>query len=270
MFLGLLWILVGCGPTPVDYWTSTFEACQPPEPFVRIWSDGGYHSDACQEALVADLKLDVASFEDHEDEESDRALATVLSGAYHLLGRDMGAVEDLRLLEDETDLWAIREPFIEEMEWMAGELDQAEVRALAYNWAMSAIGSTVYRSNDDAGWSPDESDGFAAIQMRVHSGKMRLNWCFESAICSSYLVHEATHRWHRVGHVECPEGTMSGESDLSGLNQCDPLWHGPHGFGVAAARLQLKGTPVDSGAYETWRAQYQEAIDHQATRILAD
>ncbi len=270
MFLGVWWVLVGCRPEPVDHWSSTFEACQPPEPFIRIWNDGAFGSDACKDALIADLGVDVASFEDHEDKESEWALATVLEGAYYLLGRDMGDVASLRLLEDEDDVWAIRDPFIAEMEWMSAELGQADVRALAYNWAMSGISRTVYKSNEDAGWVDGETEDWDRADIGRHNGSMSVNWCDEPALCSVTLVHEATHRWLGVGHIRCPEGTVLGDLDFSGDRSCDVGWGGANGFSLSTARLQLNGTPFDSVAYETCREQSQLAIDGYSTLIVAD
>ncbi len=215
-----------------DYWTPTAEACQPPDPFTEpgIWQP--YYEDVCQEALMADRKVDVESFA--SDYRGSSGLAQLLEGAFHLLGRDLGSVDALRTPEDDLGAWAVREAFIEQVELVAEELGQQEVRQALYNLVMSTILVTEYDPN---------SDYWAAFSRRTRTlyfygwGYGQTNACL--------LVHEATHGWQDRGHVECPEGHVVEGDDYSGRISCDSDWAGAYGFTTAAAYLMYQGALVE-------------------------
>lgn len=82
----------GGGHDPVawlhDYWTPTAAICQPPDPFESPYTSDGYRDEACQDALIADLKVDLETFDNHPN--GGTALEALVMGAFYLLGRDLG------------------------------------------------------------------------------------------------------------------------------------------------------------------------------------
>jgi hypothetical protein len=215
-----------------DHWTVTAAACQPPSPFVR-WSmhvdNPSLYSDACQEALTADLGLDEESFA--LGYQGQLRKESLLEEAYYLLARDQGSIEALGLLNDEDDIWAVREPFIEQITMVADVQGYAEVRWAVYDLVMSSILRTVY---------DDELDADASINRSTRT--MTWGGTPYTEMGAVLLVHEATHVWLNVGHVECPEGTVLDDGqDFSGERSCDADWGGAWGFQAATARLMLNG-----------------------------
>jgi hypothetical protein len=207
-----------------DYWTPTAEACELSDPFEAGWHVP-YYEDPCQEALAADLKIDVENLSGQNG--GSGAWYDLTSSAFYLLGRDIGDVADLRQLENEDDRYLIREPFIEQMELIAEAMDEEQLRPVLYNLVMSTIENTIYDPGQE-GWVSYQADQRLLVWNIVPS------YIHGSLV----MVHMATFSWQDVGHVTCPEGTVFNGSDYSGLVACDPDWAGTWGFTAAAARLQ--------------------------------
>ncbi len=206
-----------------DYWTPTAEACELSDPFEGS-RHSPYYRDPCKDALATDLKIDIESMSSQMG--GAWTWEDVVSSAFYLLGRDIGTVAGLRELQDETDLYVIREPFIEQMERVAEAMGETQLRPVLYNLVMSTIQRTIYDPH---------LDGMAAYRFEERI----LIWDYTpcSPTGALVLVHEATHGWQGIGHVTCPEGTVYNGVDYSGLNACDADWDGAWGFTAAAARL---------------------------------
>jgi hypothetical protein len=238
-----------------DHWAATAEVCQPPAPFTSPGTWEPFYEDECQDALMADLKLDLESFT--ETTQGPRAMEALVEGAFYLLGRDLGGLGDLQDLEDETDRWAIRDPFIEQALLVADVLDVTEVRRVLYNLVMSTILETRYAPDID--YSATFTLSSRTLRYRGQNGTGASHACL--------LVHEATHGWQDIGHVECPENHIVDGTDYSGQKLCDPDWAGAFGFEAAAARLMVLGAQEEDPGYTE---EPLGEMEHSAAMILED
>ncbi len=241
-----------------DHWTSTAEACRLPHPFIAPYTIESFWEDACQESLAADLGLDQESF----SSQAGGALAAqwLLEGAFYLLGADLGPVEELYELNDDTDLWAIREPYIELVGLVADETDQDEVRPAVYN----LVTSTIQRST----YTPGEDYGIA-----ISRSTRTLMWNFgylDNDYDSLFMTQMAAHAWLDVGHVACPEGHMVEGVDYSGSDSCDPDWSWTFGITAATARLMYNHVPVEEPDIVVIQKHIQRVMDSAGAMILED
>jgi hypothetical protein len=240
-----------------DYWTETAQAC-PPIPYEEFGIESSpLYQDICRDALAADLKLDIESFSTGYS--GVVQWDSILYHTFYLLGQDRGGVDELTELCDEDDLWAVREPFIEQVQLAAEVLGQDQVRQLLYNMVMSTVRRTVY----DRGM-----DGHAAFSLE--SRTLRWRGYGDPPVASMILVHEMTHGWLDLGHVECPEGHVINGEDLSGQEVCDTDWDSAYGYMVATGWLDhmqaLEADPSGNGA----GSRVLDAIEFAAAMIIEE
>jgi hypothetical protein len=238
-----------------DYWTPSFALCQPPQPFEGQYTSHAFFRDPCQEALIADMKVDLASFAEQNDQGADY-LASLLEGANYLMARDQGTIDELQTLRDELDTWAVREPFIEQVLLVAEALDQAEVRQVVYNMVMSTIERTEFAPSADY-----------AAKFIISTRTLKWDGKTTAAKNALLLMHEASHGWTGVAHVICPEGTLEDDTDYSGQRVCDDEWDGAWGFQAASARLMMKGCETENPASLD---QPEQEMYRAATFIIAE
>jgi hypothetical protein len=217
-----------------DYWTPSAEACPLPEDFDGKMTVGDFYDDPCLDALAADLKLDVESFSSQPGGE--RAWLRLFHAAFYLRMRDTGTVASLLDLDDEQR-YAIRGPFIAQVQAIAETQDEDELRPILYDMVMSTIQRTVYNP---------ENKHAATIDIETRTLKWDLGGTTPDGGAST-LAHEAAHAWLNIGHIPCPEGTIcgsTGEHDYSGKRSCDADWAGAYGFQIAVYRLFYDGEQV--------------------------
>lgn len=237
-----------------DYWTSTHDACEPPEPFEYSFNEYEV-SDRCKDALAADLKVDLVSFSRGAGTQG--TLFNLLADAYYLLGRDQGSVDDLALLDDTLDLYHVRDPFIGQVELVAAELGHSEVRQAVYNLVMSTI--LITKSGSSSGSSAEFH--FDTRTLRWNGGGT--GWAGGALT----LVHESAHGWQNRRHTRCPEGHTVDGTDYSGEWVCDEDWGGAWGFHAASARLMLKGASVEEPDHVE---NIQDILERATAFILED
>jgi hypothetical protein len=232
-----------------DYWTSTYEICQPPEPFERWGLQANLYADWCRDALIADLKIDEEDFA-AENYYCDY-WENLAEGAYILLGADQGTVQELTEIDDSDDLYYVRDPFIEQIQLAADELGQDQVRQVLYNMVMS----TILQTRTGAG--PGAANFNPSTRILNYNG-------FSGVVShATLLVHEATHGWQNVGHDECPEGHVVDGDDYSGQKVCDDDWDGAWGFQAASGWLLHVGFRENGASGDTeslWEAERAAAM----------
>jgi len=238
-----------------DYFTPTYALCGEPtgfQPYTHMVSTSPSDpepvllvSQECQDALLADLKVDweqVAAYDDFDKV----VFASTWISVYALLAWPMGTVDELRSLDDEGG-WSylldmlmyydhsktppfLREPLIVELEQLSRSTGETRVNALLYNMVMSSVLRTSFVLPEGV---PSNYYGMTDIDSRtLYFGRQTI---FGNLDGTTVLVHEMTHLWLDQRHVTCP--ALAWPSGAEGLAYCDDTWEGPWGYEVGTAWL---------------------------------
>jgi len=131
-----------------DYFTATWEACGEPdeylpwEPYADEYAgepNTMLVTEACQEALLADLKVDWDAVAGLEDSRIEASTINAWVSAYTLLSWPLGSVDELRSHTDAESTYWLREPVIGELERLSLVTGETRVRRLVYNLVMSLV-----------------------------------------------------------------------------------------------------------------------------------
>ncbi len=224
-----------------DWFTPTWQICGQPDEFdpwepMYPWADDDYTgmeftlSDACVDALLADLKLDRALLAEQLGDNAWVTERRISKYVYLLLSMPLGSVEELleRAESGEPHLGTPVARDLAALAWFTGE---TQVRPLVYNMVMSSILRT--ENSRDLGTLL----GAAALDSREVRISEELVY-HGDAPGAVVIVHEAAHIWLQQGHVECLPGSLR-----PGEFSCDDTWLGALGYHGTVTGLMTSWLP---------------------------
>ena len=246
-----------------DRWSVAMAACGDPAPWEV--QDPAYREDfrsdiPCQQALEDDLGMSLESMGGSEYFLSSFQLAML-----ELVGADLGRLDELEALPRGVGTTA-RPPLLDTLQAIGDATGRPETQAALYNLVASLV--TRLEKVDSI------NDGTATgSEIEWDTGRMyttgSCHWGGPWK-CATLLVHEATHVWNQVRHVECPAGTEVQGIDVAGRNLCDADWNSARGFEGGAADLLDHHLPA-GGAYEdAYREDAASIIDDVHALVLED
>ena len=247
---------------PVDWltphWAETVAICDPPDPFVTNAVSLGTDllTDACMAKFAEDLGFDQSVYDDPN--------VRLLLGesAYHLMGRDLGTVDELLARQDDEGNYWLRQPFRDAVQEVAEVLGDEEVSAVLYDLVTSVILTT----------GAEEMEYWAVYHFDTRHMDFSKDYMESGLVGAGVLVHEAAHGWTNIHHVNCPDGLTYDRSDLSGLLACDEEWNGALAFQAAALVLMGESIPPEEDPHTAdwleYDAEYYSGA--AAAMILAE
>jgi len=247
---------------PVDWltphWAETVEICDPPDPFVMgtVSAARNVMNQDCQDRVAEDLGFD-------QSVDDDLYAGSLLYGsAYHLMGRDLGTVDELLARHDDEGNYWLRQPFRDAVQEIADLLGDDQVSAVLYDLVTSVILTT----------SVKEMEYWAVYHFDTRHMDFSTDFRESGLVGAGVLVHEAAHGWTNINHVNCPDGLTYGSNDLSGLFACDEEWNGALAFQAAALVLLGESIPPqeDPFAADWFEDEAEYFSGAAATMILAE
>lgn len=188
---------------------------------------------------------------------SEYFLSSLRLSMLELKGADFGTLDQLEALAPGVGTTA-RPALIDSLQAIGDATGRPETLAALYNLVASLV--TRLEKVDTI------NDGTATgSEIERDTGRMyttgSCHWGGPWK-CATTLVHEATHVWNQVRHVECPEGTEVQGIDVARRNLCDTDWSSARGFeGGAAALLDHH---LSAGG------EYEDAYSEDAASIIDD
>ena len=246
-----------------DRWSVAMAACGDPAPWEV--QDPAYREEfrsgtACRQALEADLGMTLESMGG-----SEYYLLRFQLAMLELMGADLGPLDELEALPPGVGTTA-RPPLLDTLQAIGDATGRPETQAALYNLVASLV--TRLEKVDTI------NDGTATgSEIERDTGRMyttgSCHWGGPWK-CATTLVHEATHVWNQVRHVDCPEGTEVQGIDVAGRNLCDTDWNSARGFEGGAAALLDHHLPA-GGVYEdAYREDAASIIDEVHALVLED
>ena len=246
-----------------DRWSVAMAACGDPAPWEV--QDPAYREDfrsdtACQQALESDLGMSLESMGGSEN-----YLLRFQLAMLELMGADLGTLDELEALPGGVATTA-RPALVDTLHAIGDATDRPETQAALYNLVASLV--TRLEKVDTI------NDGTATgSEIEWDTGRMYTTGSCHwggSWRCATTLVHEATHVWNQVRHVECPEGTEVQGIDVAGRNLCDTDWNSARGFEGGAAALLDHHLPAGGEYEDGYREAAASIIDEVHALVLED
>jgi hypothetical protein len=245
-----------------DRWSVAMAACGDPAPWEvqdPAYREGFRSDTVCQQALEDDLGMTLESMGG-----SELFLSVFRTSMLELMGAELGVLDELEVLPPGVSTTA-RPALLDTLQAIGDATGRPETQAALYNLVASLVTRVEKVDTINDGTATGSEIEWDTGRMYTTGSCAPGNWS-----CATTLVHEATHVWNQVRHVECPEGTEVHGIDVTGRNLCDANWNSARGFEGGAAALLDHHLPA-GGEYENgYREDAASIIDEVHALVLED
>ncbi len=240
-----------------DRWTPTYEICAPPEPLLMHQDSYFDISEACKEAMNADLSVDVDAFLAVDNGQA--ALNSFHLSMWHLVGRDLGPTEDLLLIDTYLADW-IHPDAVAALQAAGETLGQQDLRPVRYNFITSVVETTTFVEH-----IPLSETTQAVATFNIDSRTMTLtkDMPYLGPYYNGAMLHEAAHGWFGSHHVVCPD-------DPDQREWCDDTWDSPNGLAAASCAASAAHLNPDSEFYGSYLYEAELCAYTEASRVNED